>query len=111
MKLLGFLLLAATTLTALASSKSEHQTYLEGRIDEASIACQKYLLTAAKDPDSIKLDEKYSYSFGKVLTKNWIYIYLGGWGKNSYGAVLRHNFTCEASCKRDQPCSVLELKE
>ena len=82
-----------------------------GRSDEAYTQCASYLHDNAKDPDSFVAETKYTSKLATFWTafragKNQIIIYMDAKGKNDYGAVLKHSYTCWAACSPGKPCSV-----
>ncbi len=96
---------AATVLALAGSAIAERKpNQLEGRQNEAALSCFAYLKEHLKDPSSFQVDQNIRYEFGKVLTKNYIYITAYGRGKNTYGAVLEHTFICSVKCKAGVPC-------
>jgi hypothetical protein len=92
-------------------SKVDRADFLKTKVDEAAAMCKSQIVATAKDPTSIQFAENYTYGFGRVVTRNWIFI---GWeimGRNTYGAVLRHSMTCTVSCTQEKGCSWIGLEE
>lgn len=97
-------LAALTTLTALAEPKQDLST----RREEAAIKCGEYVITNAKDPDSIKMEDYANFQLGNMMTRNHVYVAIQGMGRNTYGAVLKTTFNCDVLCKQGEPCRVVE---
>lgn len=93
------------------ASKSKSDDYRLARLDEAFMQCHDAVMASAKDPTSITFDPTYDYGLGRVLTKNDVFIYVKTWGRNSYGAVLRHSVTCTVECKKDKPCKIADVQD
>ena len=81
------------------------------RTDEAKKACVSYLIANAKDPSSIKLDDEMAPHYGARLSRNHIGFDMTGYGRNTFGAVLRHTWYCYVSCKEGKPCEISDLSE
>jgi hypothetical protein len=91
--------------------KVTHQEYLQSKVVDAATMCRDQITATAKDPTSLQFADRYSYGFGKAFTKNWIFIYWDIMGRNTYGAVLKHQITCTVSCKEEKACSWVEMKD
>lgn len=96
--------------TAFASKKSDPR---DGRQEEAGRACFAYLQSNSKDPSSFEVDaDSAKWELGHGLVgKNDIWVTVDGRGKNTYGAVLQHTFSCEVECKKDVPCHVTSVED
>ena len=92
-------------------AKMSRTDYLESKAHEAALLCESYIIATAKDPDSIKMPERYTHNLGGGLLHNEIYIYMDVMGRNTYGAVLRHSMICTVNCKQGKGCSVTKLED
>jgi hypothetical protein len=85
---------------------------LSTREQEANVSCRAYIVATAKDPDSVKFPEDgFGVTFGTVLFRNHLYITNIVYGRNTYGAVLKHNIVCDALCKQNVPCQVIQTSD
>lgn len=94
--------------TSKPSGKQGRMEYLNTRADEAAGLCRSHLMAGAKDPDSIQLTDKYGF---RDLGHDQIFLTFEFMGRNTYGAVLRHQMGCIASCPKDKPCRFLNMAD
>ena len=74
------------------------------RADQAGQLCRDALYAGAKDPTSIRVDDRYK---GQPFGRNQIYITFDFVGRNAFGAVLWHSWGCIVSCPKDKSCRLL----
>jgi hypothetical protein len=117
---IALFVLLSVTLTCIAEDKpnkvdkkTAQLMYIDSRLEEAKNMCIAHVRDTALDPESLRIDEKFEHGkYGNgPWNKNGIGILLFGWAKNSYGAVLRHNFYCGMVCKPNEPCHVSTSNE
>jgi len=109
-RILTLALLSATALGAIPI-QAEPKQDLSTRTNDAALSCIQYLHDNAKDPESIQIDEtSFTNSLGFGLSRNHIFINFTGMGRNTYGAVLKHNWECDTVCKQGQNCQVQDFK-
>jgi hypothetical protein len=102
----------ALGITTSAFAKEDRMAYLISRVPDATATCKDYLKATAKDPSSIKFEEgSENYTFGNGFFRNDIWITYRAWGRNTYGAVLIHTFTCQTKCKKDSGCTVWSFQD
>lgn len=92
-------------------AKHTREQYLQTKVDDAAAICRQQIVEGAKDPTSVQFSDKYSYAFGRVLTRNWISITWVIMGRNTYGAVLQHTMTCNVSCIEGKACEPRDLMD
>jgi hypothetical protein len=56
-------------------------------------------------------DPTFQVDYGARPTKNHLYVSLSGYGRNTYGAVLRHSYRCNLTCKQEKPCQMNGITE
>lgn len=106
---LAAIVLALIPMTTVAHAGDKYD--ITTRADEGILLCGKFIVDNAKDPDSIKIDDRVGYTPGKVIMHNHLFVVLTGMGRNTYGAVLKHRWGCDEVCKQDKPCEIIEFSE
>lgn len=91
-----------TDVSASAGDKIRREDYLRSKAQDAVGICKQQILATAKDPSSIQLPEQVAVYFGTGLMRNDIYVQADVMGRNTYGAVLRHQITCTIVCKQSK---------
>src|ERR1700722_12047326 len=109
-KIALFVAMIVLGLSAKAPAEDKHE-FLQSKVDEAANMCRQNITDTAKDPTTLQFAEKYNYGFGRVVTRNWIFIYWDVMGKNTYGALLKHSITCTVSCTQKKGCSLIGTEE
>jgi hypothetical protein len=102
---------AEPVVQAAPPTKLSRAEYLQRKVDEAAAMCREQIIATAKDPSSVQFADKYSYGFGRVISRNWIFISWSIMGRNTYGAVLRHTMTCTVSCIQGKACTWVNLED
>jgi hypothetical protein len=92
-------------------TKVDRHTYLLSKVPEAAQICHDGIISGSKDPYSVEFLGDYTYSFGRTLWRNWIWVSWETMGRNTYGAVLRHGMTCGVSCPPDEQCSLVSMDD
>ena len=104
--------LAVIVMLALGQTvNASKQDQRNGRQEEAYKACVMYLHDNSKSPESFSAEAAYTFKLANFMSayragKNQIIIFVNGRGMKSYGAVLRHSWTCWAECSPNKPCNV-----
>jgi len=102
---------ASTSPAPAPKGKIDRKEYLASKVPDAATMCHQQILATAKDPTSVQFADKYSYAFGRAITRNWIFITWNIMGRNTFGAVLKHEITCSVSCPPGKECSFINLED
>jgi hypothetical protein len=106
------LLIALLAGTATAEDKKAREAFLESKVPEAQTLCHDQIVNTAKDPDSVKFLDGERYTIGlRMLSNNTINFSVPIMGRNTYGAVLRHEMWCTVYCTAEKGCSLRSLNE
>ncbi len=103
--------IVAPSTPATPSGKLSRTDFLKSKVPEAATMCHDWIVATAKDPSSLQFADDYDYGFGRVISRNWIFITWSIMGRNTYGAVLHHTMTCTISCTQGKACTRNELQD